>query len=121
MMSSPHPSLYSGVARLIEAASVDVPEMYRDAHAAWVEAEGKACELEEMLPLWFARRCKMQGDLSIAAAEREVKASQEMVDVVEEKLRARREANAKLGEKIYWDMKFRQWEAMRVRQEAMAA
>lgn len=104
-----HKSLDAAV-RLAAVAGMDIPEQLRVFAVKWADADAKAYELEEKKTAELARRCKaLGGDLSIAAAEREVKASQAWHDHIGEIARARHAANAARGELDYWKSKFEAW------------
>lgn len=104
-----HKSLESAI-HLAQVAGMDIPEQLRTFALAWAEADAKAYELEEKKTAELAKRCRaLDGDLSIAAAEREVKASQSWHDHIAAIARARHEANKARGELDYWKAKFSAW------------
>ena len=101
------------IARLIESATKDrqsatedVAERFRVIAKAWAKSDGRARQLEEMKSAVLARRMKALGDKPIAAAERDVKASQEWADFLTEMVQARVQANTERGEMEYLHMKF---------------
>ena len=98
--------------RLIAAsqANIDFPEKFHDAAMRWAKLDGKAHQLEELKTAVLAKKAKaLGGDLSVAAAEREVRAGQEWHDFVSEITQARIAANEAKGEMDYWRMKFQAW------------
>src|SRR5262249_26288416 len=106
---------------LIDAAyNMDLPERYREAAQTWVRLDGQARELEDGKEHAFAKRTKTINGGSLAAAEREVKSTQEWRDILMEIARARTAANQAQTEMDYWRMKFEQWRLVR-QQEEMAA
>ena len=108
-MPALHRSLDAAV-RLAQIAGMDIPEQLRVFALAWAAADAKAYELEEKKTAELAKRCKALGsDLSVAAAEREVKATQSWHDHIGEIARARYEANKARGELDYWKAKFEAW------------
>ncbi len=122
-MPALHDSLDAAV-RLARIAGMDIPEQLRVFAQAWADADAKAYELdakarskEDSKSAVLAKRCKaLGGNLSIAAAEREVKAAQEWHDFlveIEQAYRsaaaARHEANKARGELDYWKAKFAAW------------
>ena len=104
-----HSSL-DAVARLAQASGMDIPEQLRTFAIAWADADAKAYELEAKKDAVLNRWAKeLAGDLSVAAAEREVKASQRWHDHIGDIARARHEANKARGELDYWKAKFEAW------------
>lgn len=113
--------MISRLDRLVDAASLDLPEQYRAAALEWARLDGQARDLEDGKGYWFAKRCRAMTGMSVAAAEREVTASDEWRDIEKEAGRARTEANNAAAERDYLRMKFQQWHTMRASEEAMAA
>lgn len=122
-MSALHKSLDAAI-HLAQIAGMDIPEQLRVFAEKWAEADAKAYELdararaiEDSKSAVLAKRCKaLGGNLSIAAAEREVKAAQEWHDFLVDIERAyrsaaaaRHEANKARGELDYWKAKFEAW------------
>lgn len=89
-------------------------ELYRQAALEWVDAEAAAELLEATKSAYLAERMAQQEllaqdrSVSIAAAERSVKASPEWRDYVEKMVAARRHANRCKVQLEYIRMKF--WE-----------
>jgi hypothetical protein len=107
------PRLHEGlesVARLTAAMGMDIPEQFARFGREWARADAKFYELNERKSAELARRAKaLGGDLSVTAAEREVKASQAWHDFVSEIARAKYEANAAKVEMDYFAMKMQAW------------
>lgn len=112
--------MISRLDRLIDAASMDLPERFRDAAQEWVRLDARARDLEEGKPHWFAKRCRALTGMSVAAAEREVKASDEWRDVEREARQACTDAHNAHAEMEYLRMKFQQWHVTRLREEMAA-
>lgn len=112
--------MISRLDRLVDAAVLDLPEQYRTAAQEWARLDGRARELEEGKAHWFAKRCRTMAALSVAAAEREVKAMDEWRDVEKEAAHARTEANNARADMDYLRMKFQQWHVMRASEEMAA-
>lgn len=112
--------MISRLDRLVDAVSLDLPEQFRAAAQEWARLDGMARELEEGKAHWFAKRCRAMEGMSVAAAEREVKASPEWRDVETEASRKRTEANNARADMDYLRMKFQQWHTMRASEEMAA-
>lgn len=83
-----------------------IAEEFRKAATAWAKSDGRARKLEEMKSAVLARMMKALGDKPVAAAERDVKASQEWADVITEMVQARTQANTERAEMEYLFLKF---------------
>ncbi len=85
--------------------STDLAERYREQAVRWATLDGHARKLEEMKTPELAKRVKAQGDKAVAAAERDVRASQEWHDLVSETVQARTSANLAWAEMDYLRLK----------------
>ena len=83
-----------------------IAEEFRKAATAWAKSDGRARQLEEMKPAVLAKRMKALGDIPVAAAKRDVEASQEWADFLTEMVQARTQANIERGEMEYLFLKF---------------
>lgn len=72
---------------------VRTSEQYHAQALRWSDLDGKARSLEQLQEHELNKRAKAYKDMSVAAAEREVKASQEWADYITEKVQARTSAN----------------------------
>lgn len=88
---------------------IPLSEQYRAAARDWARTDGHARKLEELKSSELAKRMKALGDMTVAAAEREVKATQEWRDFIEEMAQARTAANAAFAELEYLRMKHNEW------------
>lgn len=85
---------------------ISFADQYRQQAEAWARSDGNARKLEAMKDAVLFKKMKALGDKPIAAAERDVKASQEWHDFITEMVQARTSANEALGEMTYLQMKF---------------
>lgn len=72
---------------------IPLSDQYRGAARDWVQNDGKARMLEESKTSVLAKMMKALGDKPVAAAERDVKASQEWHDFITELTLTRTAAN----------------------------
>lgn len=115
--------MISRLDRLVDAASADLPEQYRAAAHEWVRLDARARQLEtgkEVALLKRVRALSSEKGISMAAAEREVRLTQEWQDIENERDLARTQANASEVDKDYLRMKFAQWHVMRSQEELAA-
>ena len=94
------------VAKAVANLAADHAEQFRTMGRKWTESDGRARKLKEMKEHVLAKRAKAMGDRPVAAAERDVKASQEWADFLTEMVQARTQANRELIEVEYLHMKF---------------
>ena len=90
-----------------------ISELYRLAAHNWAEADGLARELEEKKSIYISeqinKRCELDGKLSKAAAESQVKASPQYIEFIAEMTNARTEANHLRAEQKYYELKHLEW------------
>lgn len=94
-----------------ERTNLPPSETYRIAAKAWVELDGAAMLLEETKSAVLAQRMKALGDMPVAHAEREVKASAEWGDFIKKMVDARTQANLAKVRLEYTRMKFMEWQS----------
>jgi len=85
-----------------------ISEEFRVTAREWVNADAAARLLEECKSAWICERANALKDLSVSAAEREVKGSPEYKEYVNQMVAARTAANL-LKVKMQW-IEMRSWE-----------
>ena len=93
-------------------------ELYRLAAKEWVEADKAARLLEETKTAVLAQRMKALGDMPASHAEREVKASAEWWQFIEEMVEAREKANLAKVKTEYYRMRFMEWQSLNATRRA---
>ena len=94
------------IASHIASMSADHAEAFRAAGDRWVKSDERARRLEELKDHTLAKRMKARGDIAVAAAKRDVEATQEWADFLTEMVQARSQANRERIEMEYLHMKF---------------
>ena len=90
-------------------ANLPPSESFRVVAKDWVEKDSAASLLEETKSAVLAQRMKALGDMPVAHAEREVKASDEWSDFVVKMVNARTAANLAKVKMEFYRMKFMEW------------
>lgn len=98
-------------ASIRELPSRDQPisEQYRIVAKEWVALDGAARMLEGCKEAVLSQQVKAQGDIAVAKAERNAKASPEWRDYVVKMTEARTAANLKRVQLEYLKMKHMEW------------
>ena|SRR5690349_9005699 len=86
-------------------------EQFRIAAKRWVQADAAARLLEDTKSAVLAQRMAELGDMSVAKAESEVKASPEWHDFITKMINARTEANLEKVKMEFVRMKFSEWQS----------
>jgi hypothetical protein len=94
------------IAAHVANMAADHAEQFRDAGLRWAKSDERARKLKELKDHELAKRMKAQGDKPIAAAKRDVEASQGWADFLTEMVQARTQANRERIEMEYLHMKF---------------
>lgn len=93
-------------------------EAYRIAAKDWVEKDSAARLLEETKTAVLAQRMKALGDMPVAHAEREVKASVEWSEFIKGMVDAKTAANLAKIKAEYYRMKFSEWQSKNANRRA---
>lgn len=95
------------IAAHVANLAADHAEQFKAVGERWVNSDARARKLEELKDHTLAKRMKAKGDAaSLAAAKRDVEASQEWADFLTEMVQARSQANRERIEMEYLHMKF---------------
>lgn len=86
-----------------------ISEQYRIVAKSWVDLDGAARMLESCKDAVLSQMVKRQGDMPVAKAEREVKASPEWLDYIEKMVEARTAANLKRVQLEFIRMRHSEW------------
>jgi hypothetical protein len=88
-----------------------ISEQFRIIAKQWVELDGAARLLEEAKTATLSQMMKKLGDVPAAHAERDVKASNEWGEYIEEMVSVRTKANVKKLQMEFLRMKFSEWQS----------
>ena len=94
------------IAKAVANLAADHAEQFRTQGLKWVQSDERARKLKELKDHELAKRMKARGDIAVAAAKRDVEATQEWADFLTEMVQARTQANRELIEVEYLHMKF---------------
>lgn len=86
-------------------------EQFRIAAKDWVQKDSAASLLEETKTAFLAQKMKALGDMPVAHAEREIKASVEWDEYVKGMVEARTAANLAKVKMEYYRMRFMEWQS----------
>jgi hypothetical protein len=92
-------------------ANLPWSEQFRVVAKEWIELDKAATMLEEAKTAVLSQKMKALGDMPVAHAEREVKASREWSDYITSMVNARSQANLKRVQMDYLRMKFSEWQS----------
>jgi len=96
-----------------------IEEQWRVAASLWADADEFARECEEKKSIYIAEqknaRCALNDKLSDAAAERQVRGSQQYQDFIMQMVNARTEANLLRTQMDYLKMKHEKWRSLNAR------
>lgn len=111
MMSSISQRASAGVSPMPQHERA-ISEQYRVVAKEWVELDGASRMLEGCKDITLSQMMKRLGDIPVAHAEREVKASTEWREYIEKMIEAKTQANLKKAQLRYLEMRFSEWQAM---------
>jgi putative sterol carrier protein len=94
-----------------ERANTYPTEQFRIAAKDWVQKDSAASLLEETKTAVLAQRMKALGDMPVAHAEREVKASPDWLEFIKGMVDARTAANLAKVRMEYTKMKVMEWQS----------
>jgi hypothetical protein len=86
-------------------------EQFRIAAKDWVQKDAAASLIEETKTAFLSQKMKGLGDMPVAHAEREVKASEEWGEYIKSMVDARTAANLAKVKMEYYRMRFMEWQS----------
>ena len=94
------------IAKAVANLAADHAEQFRMEGQKWVQSDERARKHKELKDHELAKRMKALGDMAVAAAKRDVEASQAWADFLTEMVQARTQANRERIEVEYLHMQF---------------
>ena len=101
----------AGSIRPLPEREQPISEQYRIVAKAWVSLDGAARMLEGCKEAVLSQMVKAQGDIAVAKAERNAKASPEWSDYIAKMCEARTAANLKRVQLEFLKMRHMEWTA----------